>query len=66
MGISAEEFKFVSDFIRAEAAIVLEPGKEYLVETRLGPVAFQQGMGTIHALIAELRTQPPSGFVRVK
>ncbi len=57
MGISAEEFKFVSDFIRAEAAIVLEPGKEYLVETRLGPVAFQQGMGTIHALIAELRTR---------
>ena len=57
MGISAEEFRFVADLIRAEAAIVLDAGKEYLVETRLGPVAHQLGLGTISTLVAELRTR---------
>jgi len=66
MGISAEDFRFVADLIRAEAAIVLEAGKEYLVETRLGPVARQLGLGTIAALVAELRTKRnPALLVRV-
>ncbi len=57
MGIHAEEFRFVADLIRAEAAIVLDVGKEYLVETRLGPLAHQLGLGSISALVAELRTR---------
>lgn len=35
MTISATAFGYVSDLVRQTAAIVLGPGKEYLVESRL-------------------------------
>ena len=37
--ISSAEFNFVRDLVRRRSGIVLEPGKEYLVETRLLPIA---------------------------
>ncbi|MBM3989506.1 MAG: protein-glutamate O-methyltransferase CheR [Planctomycetes bacterium] len=55
MRINAEDFQYVADVVRTEAAIVLEAGKEYLVETRLGPVAHQLGLGSIGLLVTELR-----------
>ena len=39
MTISSSAFTFVRELVRAESAIVLEPGKEYLVESRLVPLA---------------------------
>ncbi len=55
MTVQASDFRFISDFVRDAAAIVLEPGKEYLVESRLGPVAAQAGLSGIPALVLELR-----------
>ncbi|MFN0026262.1 MAG: CheR family methyltransferase [Acidimicrobiales bacterium] len=55
MTINASEFDVVRKFIAERAAIVLEPGKEYLVEARLGPLARADGC-TINQLIARLRT----------
>ncbi|MCB0325461.1 MAG: protein-glutamate O-methyltransferase CheR [Bdellovibrionales bacterium] len=55
MNLSVEEFSFVSELVRAEAAIVLEQGKEYLVTSRLGPLAKREGFETLGALIATLR-----------
>jgi len=37
--------------VRDLSAISLEPGKEYLVESRLTPLAVQEGMASLHALI---------------
>lgn len=56
MAITAENFKFIQDFARDTAAIVLEAGKEYLVETRLTPIAKQTGFPTLDAFINQLRT----------
>jgi chemotaxis protein methyltransferase CheR len=41
--------------VAADAGIVLEPGKEYLVEARLAPVARREGCASIDALVAKLR-----------
>ena len=58
MSLSAAEFQFVSALVRREAAIVLAPGKEYLVEARLIPVARTVGAASVSAFIAELQRRP--------
>jgi len=58
VSLSAADFAYVSELVRREAAIVLAPGKEYLVESRLVPLARQVGAGSVTELIAELRRQP--------
>ncbi|MEZ5235416.1 MAG: protein-glutamate O-methyltransferase CheR [Acidimicrobiia bacterium] len=55
MPITSLEFDVVRKMIYDRAAIVLEPGKEYLVEARLGPLARADGC-TINQLIARLRS----------
>ena len=60
MALSTQNFKFIQDFARDSAAIVLEPGKEYLVETRLGPIARQSGFGSLDDFIDKLRADPKS------
>lgn len=55
MSVSPEDFRFVCAFMRDAAAIVLDAGKEYLVETRLGPVASRAGLSGIAELIREVR-----------
>jgi chemotaxis protein methyltransferase CheR len=58
MSIAPESFGFVRDLVRRESAIVLTAGKEYLVESRLLPVARAEGMADIEGLIAKVRQQP--------
>jgi chemotaxis protein methyltransferase CheR len=58
MTLSASDFAFVSQLVRREAAIVLAPGKEYLVEARLIPVARQIGAASVAAFLAELQRRP--------
>lgn len=55
MPITTAEFDYVREFVRAKSAIVLDPGKEYLVESRLGPLAKQAGFDSIAALVERLR-----------
>jgi chemotaxis protein methyltransferase CheR len=56
--LTAEEFDYVRELVRSRCALVIEPGKQYLVETRLGPLAREQGLGTIGGLVARLKEQP--------
>lgn len=56
MPLTPDHFKFIQEFARDTAAIVLEPGKEYLVETRLTPIARQAGFETLDAFIAQLKS----------
>ena len=60
MALTMQAFQFVSDLVRREAAIVLEPGKEYLVESRLAPVARKAGFPTLDAFLEHIRTAPKS------
>lgn len=62
--VSTEDFHFVADFLRRRSAISIGPGKEYLVESRLGPLARDIGYADINALIEELRRPFPNPAVR--
>ncbi len=54
MPITALEFDVVRKLVYEKSAIVLDTGKEYLVEARLGPLARTDGV-TINELINRLR-----------
>ena len=62
MTLSPSAFAYVADLVRREAAIVLEPGKEYLVEARLHPLARAAGLADVSAYVAHL--QSPAGRVQ--
>jgi chemotaxis protein methyltransferase CheR len=51
------DFVYLQDFLLAEAGIVLEPGKEYLCETRLTPVARRLGLDDVGAVVSQLRSR---------
>ncbi|MGN6635908.1 MAG: CheR family methyltransferase [Oryzihumus sp.] len=63
MTIANGDFEFVSGLVQRESAITLPKGKEYLVEARLTPLARDTGLGSLPALVAELR-QEASGELR--
>jgi chemotaxis protein methyltransferase CheR len=58
MPISGSEFDYVRNLIRERAGITLEPGKEYLVESRLEPLAREEGFPTLQHMIAGLKSSP--------
>jgi chemotaxis protein methyltransferase CheR len=58
MTLSQAEFTFVSQLVRKEASIVLAPGKEYLVEARLIPVARAVGSPSVTEFLADLQRRP--------
>jgi chemotaxis protein methyltransferase CheR len=58
MTLSQAEFAFVSQLVRREASIVLAPGKEYLVEARLIPVARAVGSASVTEFLADLQRRP--------
>jgi len=53
--ITTVDFDFISDLAYRTAAIVLERGKEYLIESRLGPLARREGFSSLAELIATIR-----------
>jgi chemotaxis protein methyltransferase CheR len=53
--LSAADFAFIANLVRQRCALVLEPGKEYLVKSRLLPLAQRHGLTGIAALIDRLR-----------
>ena len=63
MTITTTDFDFISTMVRQESAIVLERGKEYLIESRLLPLARLRGIDSVAGLIHELR-QAPTGPLR--
>jgi chemotaxis protein methyltransferase CheR len=55
MPICSAEFDYIRNLVLERSAVVLEPGKEYLVESRLAPLALQEGFSSLPHLIARLR-----------
>lgn len=62
MSLDTDEFEYVSTLLRQQSGMVLEAGKEYLVETRLGPIAKQAGHSTVNELIKQLRRSPANSL----
>ena len=62
MSIDADDFTYVRTLFRDQSGMVLEVGKEYLVETRLTPLVQQAGLASVHDLIAQLRRHSPNAL----
>lgn len=55
MTLTSTDFTYIAELVHRESAIVLEPGKEYLVESRLLPIARDVGAESIAGLVHQLR-----------
>lgn len=55
--LSNDSFEYVRNLIQKQAAIVLEPSKAYLVESRLAPLARKEGASSVDGFIRALRGQ---------
>lgn len=55
MSTSDDSFRYITSLVHRRAAIVIERGKEYLVDSRLGPVAKASGLGSIDELVHRVR-----------
>jgi len=62
MAVSTTDVDFVRDLVYRRAAIVIEHGKEYLVESRLMPLARAEGFASINDMVARMRAQPANGL----
>lgn len=58
VALSPAGFDWVCRLVRRESAIVLVPGKEYLVEARLLPLARELGVDGVSGLVDRLRSRP--------
>lgn len=56
--MTASQFDYLRDLVRKESAIVLEAGKEYLVESRLAPIVRREGLSSVGDLVARLVATP--------
>jgi chemotaxis protein methyltransferase CheR len=64
MSLTATSFDWVRELVRKESAIVLQPGKEYLVEARLLPIARQMGLADVTKLVETVRVRPSAEDTR--
>jgi len=62
MPVSSSDFNYIRKLVLEYSAIVLEEGKEYLVESRLGPIAKAEGFDTIDRLVEALRINSHNGL----
>ncbi len=58
MTITSESFGYVAELVRRWSGIVLESGKEYLVEGRLLPLARAAAVADVDAFVRGLRVAP--------
>jgi chemotaxis protein methyltransferase CheR len=57
--LQAADFSFVTHLVRQRSSIDLQPGKEYLVESRLAPIARTLGEKDVGGLVTRLRRGDP-------
>ena len=58
MAINPADFDFISKIVREQCAIVLEKGKEYLVDSRLMPLVHQEKLESIENLVRKIKSEP--------
>ena len=58
MVISSQDFDYIRKVVREHSAVVLEPGKEYLVESRLQLLVHHEGVASIQDLLRKLHSDP--------
>ena len=61
--MTEQDYALVARLLLDRAALVLEPGKEYLVESRLAPVARRHGLASVAEFIGRLRGAGTNGLL---
>jgi chemotaxis protein methyltransferase CheR len=56
--LSPGNFAWLADFLKAQSGLVLGPDKEYLLDSRLSPIARHEGCAGLDPLVAKLRAAP--------
>ena len=64
MTLTATSFDWVRALVHKESAIVLQPGKEYLVEARLLPIARKLGITDVSQFVESVRSRPDTDSTR--
>ncbi len=59
------DYEFVGQLLKQRSGLVLAPGKEYLLESRLTPIVRERGLSSLDELVAELR-RPTSEDLKVQ
>ncbi len=62
MSVSESDFNYIRELVLERSAIVLEDGKQYLVESRIGQVVETEGFDTIGQLVEALRKNSHNGL----
>jgi len=62
--ITAEDYAFLADLLRKNSGLSLGPGKEYLLQSRLPPVAATFGYANLPELFSGLRRGAPAATVK--
>ncbi len=62
MPIRSEELAYVRDLVRKKSAIVIEEGKDYLIESRLTQVARTAGFEGVEAMLVHMKKGPVNGL----
>ncbi len=62
--LSELNYRFLKDHLYRESGIVLEAGKEYLLESRLAPLVKRHGLGTLNDLCRVLQRDHPAQLNR--
>lgn len=63
--IAPNDYAFLCQLLHRHSGLALGPGKEYLVQSRLEPVAASLGHAGLPALVASLRTLAPAREVKM-
>ena len=61
--ISPVDYDFIANLLRDQCALVLDPGKDYLINSRLSPIAQRHGLTSIDHLVRRLRDTSDSSLV---
>ena len=56
--MQADDFNYIRQLVADQSALTLEAGKEYLVESRLDPLARQEGFPSYLHMVKSLRAAP--------
>jgi len=53
--VNSDDFAVISSLVKGTSGLVLTPEKTYLVESRLNPIAVRRNVGSLQALVAQVR-----------
>jgi chemotaxis protein methyltransferase CheR len=62
--ITPEDYTYLGTLLRTRSGLALGPGKEYLLESRLPPVARAYGFASVNEMVATLRTGPHQELIK--